>query len=158
MKRVRYDELDYPGDDGLYYLGDEPFTGVSVSYHKGRIAGETEFRDGMAWGVSRSWHPSGAPLSEKQSVAGVFHGLCQEWDEQGRLILYEVYELGVCVWRRRWEAERLAEDWRLAESDNDSDTLQMLRRHFMRGLAELGRQSAEPDAAADPRRQFGFDR
>jgi hypothetical protein len=149
MKRVRYNELDYPGDNGLYYLGDEPFTGVSVSYHEGRIAGETEFRDGMAWGVSRSWYPSGAPLSEKQSVAGVFHGLCQEWDEQGRHTLYEVYELGVCVWRRRWEAGQLAEDWRLAESDNDFATLQMLRKHFLQGLTELGKQAAEPSAAPD---------
>jgi hypothetical protein len=155
MKRVRYNELDYPGDDGLYYLGDEPFTGVSVRYHKGWIAGESEFRDGIAWGVSRSWHPSGAPSSEKQSVAGVFHGLCQEWDEQGCPTLYEVYELGVCVWRQRWEAGQLAEDWRLAESDNDFDTLQMLRMHFKRGLAELGRQTAEPDAPAGGGRDAG---
>src|SRR5436853_226344 len=52
------------GDDGLYYLGDEAFTGVAVSYHKGRVCGETEYRDGMGWGTSRSWHPSGAPASE----------------------------------------------------------------------------------------------
>jgi hypothetical protein len=142
MKRARYEELDYPGEDGLYYFGDEPFTGVSVSFHKDRVCSESEFRDGMAWGMSRSWHPSGAPLSEKQSVAGVWHGLCQEWDEQGQPTLYEVYELGVCVWRRRWEAGQLTENWQLTEVDNDFATLQMLRKHFMRGLAELGRQHA----------------
>jgi hypothetical protein len=150
MKRVRYNELDYPGDDGLYYLGDEPFTGVSVSYHKGRIAGETEFRNGMAWGIGRSWHTSGEPASEKQSVAGVFHGLCMEWDERGRMTLYEVYELGVCVSRRRWDGRgRLVEDRRLEKTDNDFKTLEMLRKHFMRGLRELGQRTAEPRAAPD---------
>ena len=140
MQRVRYNELDYPGEDGLYYLGDQPFTGVAANYHGSRLTGETEFRDGTAWGVSRSWYPSGAPASEKQCVAGVFHGLCQEFDEAGRITLYEVYELGVCVWRRRWQEGQLVEDWRLTETDNDFTTLQMLRQHFMRGLAELGRQ------------------
>lgn len=140
MKRVRNNELDYPGHDGLYYFGNEPFTGVAVHYRNGRIASEAEFRDGMAWGMSRSWYPSGKPMSERQSVAGVLHGLCQEWDENGRLSLYEVYELGVCVWRRRWDAEQILEDWRLAESDNDFATLEMLRDHLMRGLTELGKQ------------------
>ena len=147
--RVRYDDLDYPGDDGLYYFGDEPFTGVSVSYHDGRVTAESEFRDGMVWGVSHSWHPSGAPESERQSVAGVLHGLCQEWDEQGRQTLYEVFELGVCVWRRRWEAGRLTEDWRLTESDSDFAVLQMLRTHLMRGLAESGRVQTVPGRHGD---------
>ena len=139
MQRIRADRLDYREEDSLYCLDDVPVTGVAFTPDGPRVRSEAEYRDGLAWGVSRSWHPSGAPASEKQTAGGVWHGLCQEWDEAGRLTLYEVYELGVCVWRQRWAAGALAEDWRLAEPDGDFATLQMLRRHFMRGLAELGR-------------------
>lgn len=138
MNRVPDGELDYPGDDGLYYQDGVPFTGVAFDRAGHGLQAEVEYRDGLPWGTVRTWHPSGSPSSEKQTAAGVFHGLCQEWDEQGRLTLYEVCELGVTVWRRRWAAEVLVEDWRLAESDNDFATLQMLRKHFLRGLTEMG--------------------
>lgn len=137
MKRVPETELDYPGDDGLYYHDGEPFTGVVFGRTGTGLQSESEYRHGMAWGVSRTWHPSGAPASERQCVAGVFHGLIQEWDEHGRLTLYEVYELGVCVWRRRWTEGRLNEDWQLTETDTDFATLQMLRKHFLQRFAEL---------------------
>jgi hypothetical protein len=143
VKRVPVSELDYPGEDGLYYHGGEPFTGVAFDRAGRGLRTEAEYRGGLSWGTVRIWHPSGAPASEKQTVAGVFHGLCQEWDDQGQLIRYEVYELGVCVWRRRWESGALVEDWRLSESDGDFATLQMLRKHSLHGLAELGGQDAE---------------
>jgi hypothetical protein len=144
MLRVREEELDYPGDDGLYYYDGEPFTGVAVCYAGARLQAETEYRDGVGWGVVRTWHPSGAPASEKQCAGGVFHGLCTEWDEQGRLTLYEVYEQGICIWRRRWEAGQLVEEHRLHETDRDYGTLPMLRQHFLQGLRELGQGG--PDA------------
>ena len=65
MERVREADLDYPGDDGLYYHGGEPFTGVAVSYDGARIQAEVKYREGVGWGVSRTWHASGAPASEK---------------------------------------------------------------------------------------------
>jgi hypothetical protein len=66
-----------------------------------------------------------------------------EWDEQGRLTLYEVYEQGICLWRRCWEADALVEEWRLAETDRDYGTLQMLRQHFLQGLREPGEGGAD---------------
>ena len=142
MRRVPEGELDYPGDDGLYYHGGEPFTGAAFRGGGAGMLSEEEYRDGMAWGACRSWHASGAPAGERQTVAGVWHGICQEWDERGRHTLYEVYELGICLWRRRYEAGELVEDWRLAESDADSATLAVLRKHYMLGLVELGSSGA----------------
>ena len=85
MKRVPESELDYPGDDGLYYHDGVPFTGVAYNRAGRGLRTEEEYRDGLSWGAVRRWHPTGTPASEKQTVAGVFHGLCLEWDEQGRL-------------------------------------------------------------------------
>jgi antitoxin component YwqK of YwqJK toxin-antitoxin module len=139
LRRVREEELDYPGDDGLYYLDGEPFTGLAVTYDGPRLRSEVEYRDGVGWGTIRTWHASGAPASEKQCVAGVFHGLCMERDERGQFTLYAVYELGICVWQRRWAAGQLVEDRQVAETDGDYRTLQMLRTHFMQGLQDMGR-------------------
>ena len=58
------------------------------------------------------------------------------------------------------EARGFAEDWRLAESDQIFSTLQMLREHFMRGLAEWGRrtprQKARRTAEPDRSPRFGM--
>jgi hypothetical protein len=136
MKRVTQTDLDYPGHDGLYYLDDEPFTGLLVGYDGARVRSETEFRDGVASGVVRVWHESGALASEKQSAGGVLHGLSMEWSEKGQLIQHETYELGVCLWRRVWDEQgQLIEEYQLTESDNDFKTLEMLRRHFLRSMA-----------------------
>jgi hypothetical protein len=143
MKRVPIGELDYPGEDGLYYHEGEPFTGVSFDRDGLGLRSETEFRDGLTWGITRKWHLSGILEFEKQCVSGVWHGLCQEWDDRGRPIAYEVYELGVCVYRQRWAEGVQVEDWRLIESDNDFATLQMLRKHFLQGLAEWREQHSQ---------------
>ena len=73
----------------------------------------------------------------------MFHGLSMEWDEDGRLTLHEVYEQGICVWRRRCEAGRLVEEWRLAETERDYGTLQMLREYFLQELRELGQREQD---------------
>ena len=110
-------EADYPGDDGLFYHEGAPFPGAASHVEGHRIASEDEYRDGLLWGVSRTWHPTGEPESEATCLAGLLHGVRCEWDAAGRLVGHEVLEYGVCLWRRRWNgAGELIEDFRLNKS------------------------------------------
>jgi hypothetical protein len=132
VKRVLYEELDYPGD-GLYYLGEAPFTGVVYSGFEDEPDSQQEFRNGLAWGFGMTWHGSGAVASDCQFEGGVYHGLRREFQEDGGLALLEVYEHGVCLWRRRWdEAGRLLEDYALSETSGNWQTASILRRAFVR--------------------------
>jgi antitoxin component YwqK of YwqJK toxin-antitoxin module len=155
MRRVRAEALQY-AESGLYCLAGEPFTGVVVTYDGHQIAAEAEYRDGMPWGTELTWHPNGSPEGDRQCVAGLRHGLGSTWDDQGNLVEYELCELGVAVWRKRWENGRLIEDYTLAEGTDDFKTLEMLRNHYMREMRHLGERRfgpSQPECAppdADP--------
>ncbi len=128
MDRVPYDRLDYPGEDGLHYYRGKPFTGISYQERNAVLASEQEYRQGLAWGRGRTWFPSGAVASEHHSVEGVFEGLRRVWYENGSLMSEEMFEFGICVWRKRWDEEgELIEDYQLKKSDADYKTLQLFR-------------------------------
>jgi antitoxin component YwqK of YwqJK toxin-antitoxin module len=131
MERVPYSELDYPGDDGLYYHEGAPFTGVAYQMAKGGwLESEVEYRDGLANGPGKSWFPSRSLAAECRTAGGVYHGLRRQWHENGRSAAEEMYEHGICLWRRRWDAEgNQIEDFRLKETDRDFGALQMFRKH-----------------------------
>ena len=85
MKRVLRDSLDYPGD-GLYYLNDEPFTGVAFSLdEEGLLESEIEFAHGMKWGLERHWFASDKVKSEAELQRGVLHGKKRAWYPDGKL-------------------------------------------------------------------------
>jgi antitoxin component YwqK of YwqJK toxin-antitoxin module len=142
MKRVPHSVLDYNEDDGLYYHDGLPFTGVSYTVGgNARLEGEAEYRDGVVWGLARSWHPSGLPASEAHCARGVWDGIRREWNESGRLRLEEAYEKGVCLCRKRWDEQgSLVEDYRLRESDPDFETLKLAR--------EWASNMEQPESAA----------
>jgi antitoxin component YwqK of YwqJK toxin-antitoxin module len=130
MKRIPDSELDYPGDDGLYYHEGTPFTGIA--YHLSRDGGiesEVEYQSGLGNGVGKNWFPSGALAAEYQASGGVYHGQRRQWHQNGRLASEEMYEHGICLRRKRWDEGGIqVEDFVLKETDRDFRTLQMFRK------------------------------
>ena len=97
-------ELDYSAEDGLYYLGTEPFTGT-VEYRVppgGWLEAEIEYREGQQWGRKRTWFAPGQPNEEADFAWGRHHGVVREWDETGRLIREGEYQYGVKISETRW--------------------------------------------------------
>lgn len=120
------------GDDGLRYFNDEPFTGVIYVLSKnGSVEAEDEYRDGLLWGLSRGWHPSGQLAFEFHNEAGLRTGMGREWHENGRLASETLYEFGLKKARKGWDLRgTLVEDYQLKESDPDYKTLLIYRRAY----------------------------
>ncbi len=130
MKRVRPNELDY-ADDGLYYDGDVPFTGV-IYYTRdpgGWLEAEEEYRDGLAWGRRQAWFRSGGPREEASCAWGVYHGRVRKWHENGHLASDATYAYGIRVEEMRWdETGKLLEDYHIPEEEKPR--IEMYRRSF----------------------------
>jgi antitoxin component YwqK of YwqJK toxin-antitoxin module len=132
LKRVPSSELTPDSDcnDGVYYHDGKPFTGISFSLHRnGSIRSETEFRDGLEWGISKSCYPSGALAKDIGVARGGLHGRKREWRENGQLALDEQWELGICLRRQKWnEQGELEVDFTLQPGDQMFEMLQSLRK------------------------------
>jgi antitoxin component YwqK of YwqJK toxin-antitoxin module len=131
MQKVLDSSLDYDEEAGVYTRANSPFTGVAYQLAPGGwTRSEQEFRDGLPWGPSRTWHSPDQLASESHSVGGVWHGVRREWHPNGVLALEEEFELGVALNRLRWdESGSPIEEFQLQESDPDYQTLLMLRKH-----------------------------
>ena len=118
MQRVPESELRYNDADGLYYLRDEPFSGVAhLAYPDGTPMSESEYRDGIFFGISRHWWESGAVEAESDFAFGVLHGKSRVWHRNGQLAEDGDYEHGVCLRRKKWdESGALTEEFELSES------------------------------------------
>jgi antitoxin component YwqK of YwqJK toxin-antitoxin module len=125
MDRVLERELEYSDVDGLYYLGGQPFTGMSFTLSKAGWEKSTrEYRDGLLWGGTREWYSPGVPMVESNFLKGALHGRAREWHKNGILAEDGEYEFGIAKWKKRWDqAGKLTEDYRLSE---DSDSYQRL--------------------------------
>lgn len=136
--RVPSSELEYDEDEAIYLRDGEPFTGIAYElYPSGALEGESEFRDGLSWGVGRGWHPNGQLSSEGHAFKDVQHGIAREWDEQGRLEEESYCEYGIVIYEKKWNEEGvLIEDYQLKESDPDYEELQRLWELY--GKEELG--------------------
>jgi hypothetical protein len=148
MKRVPWEELEYPEGNGPCYHGGERFTGVCFTLHPdGTLASESEMQDGVAWGRARRWTRSGVLILDRQLEGDVLHGRAREWHPSGVLAADERWETGICTARRRWaEDGTLVEDWSMdRDSPEYREVLQCYRRY---GFSELP-DPAEPGAAAD---------
>ncbi|MCA9070353.1 MAG: hypothetical protein KDA84_15580 [Planctomycetaceae bacterium] len=136
-KRVSSKELDY-GSDGLYYLDDQPFTGI-IEYRpeSGWLEAEEEYKNGLQWGLSRKWHRKGVLEWEAECAFGARHGLCREWDEAGHLIAEDHYEFGVRVHGKQWDSKgNLTEEFEIQESDPGFELLQAFRTAYERDRNE----------------------
>ncbi|VTS06064.1 toxin-antitoxin system YwqK family antitoxin [Tuwongella immobilis] len=131
MNQVPDELLDYDEDLGVYTFNGEPFTGLAFqSGPGGWIRSDEEYRDGLPWGVSRTWHSSTQLASESRTVGGVWHGPRREWHPTGQLALEEELEFGIALRRRRWdESGAIVEDFLLLETDPNYETLLMFRKH-----------------------------
>lgn len=117
-KRVPSSELEYPGD-GLYYLGNEPFSGFALFIAKdGREKGYAEYLNGLCWGETRETYPEGTPAVEATFFKGVKHGRAREWHRNGHLAEHGEYEYGITLWEKTWsENGAIERDYRLEEGD-----------------------------------------
>jgi antitoxin component YwqK of YwqJK toxin-antitoxin module len=95
-----------------------PFTGRAYQGRADQPDDEQEYLNGRAHGLGRAWHPNGALAQQRQYVDSQLHGLRQEWDTLGRMRLLEFWELGIRLWRLRWdEAGTRIEDTQISEAD-----------------------------------------
>ena len=128
MKRVPEESLDYPGD-GYYYLDDEPFTGVAFSLDEdGSLESESEYKDGLKWGVERHWFGPGKLQYEAELQRGAVYGKKRVWHPDGKLKEEGDYERGIALKRKKWDQSgHLVEDFELKETDSNFELLQQLR-------------------------------
>src|SRR5688572_5350673 len=88
-------------EDGLSYCEGQPFTGVAYTeFPDGAPRSETEYREGLVWGHSRSWHKNGALLDESEFSRDVLHGVAREWSPSGALVSELVCEYGITLSER----------------------------------------------------------
>jgi antitoxin component YwqK of YwqJK toxin-antitoxin module len=146
MRRVPAKSLSYPGD-GLYYLDGVPFAGVAYfPKPDGWVEGETEYRDGLRWGLVREWYRSGALAYEASFFRDAVHGRKREWHENGQLASDGGYEYGITVWEKKWDEQgRPIDDYRVRETDPDYKTIQHHRRVY--GTANA---SEDPGGSSPP--------
>jgi len=115
MNRVPAKEVSFSPELGLYLRGDEPFSGVTfTAFPGGELRSEVEYREGMLWGRSRSWHTNGQLLSEAEFAQDVIHGISGEWSPEGVLLSEIVAEYGIVLERREWNDAGLAANVRAA--------------------------------------------
>jgi hypothetical protein len=135
-RRVQFKELDYPGRDDRYYLDGRPFTGVDCSFYPtGELKSADEYRQGRLWGFHREYTKSGGLLEEGVRRASFREGVWRTWHESGRLASEELCELGVSLWRKRWDEHgHLIEEYTLPvdETNKHYSTLQTLRKIYGR--------------------------
>lgn len=79
-REIEYDEADQPTFQGL------PFTGTVVEHYRdGRVATETDFRDGLRHGWSRIYYPDGTLKQEREYIEGSREGQSRFWYPSGQL-------------------------------------------------------------------------
>ncbi|MFZ5893278.1 MAG: toxin-antitoxin system YwqK family antitoxin [Myxococcota bacterium] len=139
MQRVPEPDLKYNAEQGIYYYGDRPFTGVAFTTHpSGSLMGETQYEDGLFHGISRGWSRSGKLESEGNYHFGGAHGTLREWHANGQLVEEAEYEYATVVRRKKWdEAGNVIEAYELKESDPAYKSL-LLSRRVYGGQGEKG--------------------
>ncbi len=128
--RVSSENLEYT-EDGLYFYEGKPFTGVEVFEENGWIQGEHELRQGLKWGLQRSWYRPGVREEEAECAWGGYHGSVRKWHWNGHLALDGEFEHGIRVRVKEWDEDgKLTEDYTIQPTDSWYDTLQMYRCFF----------------------------
>jgi antitoxin component YwqK of YwqJK toxin-antitoxin module len=131
MKRALARTLEYQ-EDGLYYLDNEPFTGVAFTLSKdGWEKAEMHYKQGLRWGPTKEWYAPGQPMVDSCFFKGVLHGRAREWHRNGQLAEDGVYEYGITRWEKKWDENGdLESDVVLKESDNAYQALLRQRKLY----------------------------
>lgn len=131
MKRVLTKMISF-AEDGLSYYDGEPFTGVAYAeWPDGTLESESEYREGLPWGKSKSWHKDGNLFAECEMFQDALHGFAREWSANGQLISEIKAEYGIVLRERRWnEQGELLEDYELKETDSDFTQLLEYRKLY----------------------------
>ena len=139
MIRVPSSELEYDFKAAIHLRNGEPFTGTAYSLHaNGNLAEETEFRDGLRWGISRGWYRDGSPSEERHFLRDVRHGIARDWDKSGRLEEESCCEYGIVVYKKTWNKDGvLVENYQLKEGDRDFESLQQRREAYGNKSSEV---------------------
>jgi antitoxin component YwqK of YwqJK toxin-antitoxin module len=132
MLRVPERDLRYNDEEGIYYYGDRPFTGVAFrTYPSGSPMTETQYEDGLFHGISRGFWESGKPETETSYAFGGQHGKSRSWYANGQLAEEDEAECAIIVRRKKWdEAGNLVEEWELKESDPNYEVLLHCRKAY----------------------------
>ncbi|MGC4095080.1 MAG: hypothetical protein QM756_45610 [Polyangiaceae bacterium] len=132
MQRVPETDLRYNAEQGIYYYGDRPFTGVSfTTYPSGSPMSETHYEDGLIHGVSRVWRRTGQLEAESNYAFGAAHGKSQTWHANGQLEEEEEHEHATLLLRKKWdEAGNVVEEYELKESDPAYASLLLSRKAY----------------------------
>lgn len=131
MKRVPANKVSF-AEDGLYYCEGAPFTGTAyATFPNGALENESEYRDGLPWGKSRSWDMDGSLFAESDMYRDALHGAAREWSPGGQLISETVAEYGVTLREREWDEQgNLLKDYELKEGDPDYTVLHEFRKLY----------------------------
>lgn len=126
-------EVLYDMDEGLYCLGDIPYTGlVHQRSRAGVLISEESFVDGVLDGICRYWYPNGQPMQEKTFRGNSAYGPVREWHKNGQIKREALMDYGIRLRDRKWdEAGVLTEDYTLSEGDPYFKTVQ--RRRMKQG-------------------------
>jgi hypothetical protein len=79
---------------GVYYRGEEAFSGVGIREEDGVIRQRLDMKDGVFHGVTREWNEEGVQITETNWKEGVRHGKNTYWNPDGSLQKVQVYEEG----------------------------------------------------------------
>jgi hypothetical protein len=83
---VEYAELAYVPGAGLYFLGQQPFSGVSLTRSpEGQLRGVSHLQNGLEQGVSVGWYGNGQAHVYNDMQYGVCHGWHLKWAMDGTL-------------------------------------------------------------------------
>jgi len=140
MLRVSERELRYDAQEGIYYHGGRPFTGIAyTTYPNGSPMGETQYHDGVFSGLSRGWWESGRPETETNYAEGALHGRSRSWHANGQLAKEEHGEYGIVIHSKEWdEAGKLVAEYELEESDPAYQSLLRSRKQAEGGEGPAG--------------------
>jgi antitoxin component YwqK of YwqJK toxin-antitoxin module len=129
MATVEYEQLEPSEDHLLLIYEGNPFTGVAVEIdQEERLLSETTFIDGQRNGISREWARNGSLVREQHFKFDALNGKSLSWYETGSQKTEGIYELGICLQEKMWDANGdLVRDFVLEESSAQFGVLRKLR-------------------------------
>lgn len=143
MTRAPHASLAF--EEGLMMLDGTPFTGVGYIERNGEVIEETDYRDGLKWGVSKTLFPGGKPYKHSRLFIGVRHGQHRQWHFNGQLAEEADYELGVVIRRKRWDEDgELIDDFEIDADDREYKSLETNRETY-RDLLQKEKPSLDLD-------------
>lgn len=129
MTRAPHEKLVF--EEGVMTLDGAPFTGIGYVDRNGEVVEETEYRNGLKWGTSKTVFPGGQPYKHSRLFAGVRHGQHRQWHFSGQLAEEADYELGFLLRRKKWDEDGdLIDDFELEASDPEFKDLERTRETY----------------------------